>query len=224
MNTFLTSIYRSGEGLRLLTMLSAMSMVMLVVRCLTTQDYFFALLSWNLFLAWVPLVVVAVLRYGLERGRWSPWMMVPGLAFWLLFLPNAPYIITDLFHVRRVTEATLWFDTMMIFLFALTGLLAGLYSQLLVHRLLQVRIGRNLTWVAMLACLVLTSFGVYLGRYGRWNSWDLATNPLTLFGAVFTSLKDPVALKLTLSYTFALVVLYVGFTEYVQRRTHESLD
>jgi uncharacterized membrane protein len=223
MNTILT-YRRSGEGLRLLLMLSGMSIMMLIARCLLTQDFFFSLLSWNLFLAWVPLLIVLAVRQVSGQG-WLPagarWM---GLAVWLLFLPNAPYIITDLFHVRHVSEQTLWFDTMMIFLFALTGLLAGLYSQLLVHRLLNQLFGKRLTWLAMLACLVLTSFGIYLGRYGRWNSWDLVTDPLALAEALVVSLQNPVALKLTLSYTFALVVLYVGFVEYVQRHTHESLD
>ncbi|WP_234735865.1 DUF1361 domain-containing protein [Tellurirhabdus bombi] len=223
MNTLVAS-KRSGEGLRFLLLLSGMSMTMLVARCLLTQDFYFKLLSWNLFLAWIPLMLVLAMRQASERGWLPAGALWAGLAGWLLFLPNAPYIITDLFHVRSVSEQTLWFDTMMIFLFALTGLLAGLYSQLLVHRLLNERFGRRLTWLAMLACLVLTSFGIYLGRYGRWNSWDLVTDPLALTTAIITSFRDPVALKLTLSYTFALVVLYVGFVEYVQRHTHESLD
>ena len=78
----------------------------------------------------LTLFVLLVLGIGLSRGLLPSWALVPGLAFWLLFLPNAPYIITDLFHVRTVSEQTLFFDTIMLFLFALTGLLTGLYSQL----------------------------------------------------------------------------------------------
>lgn len=225
MNTSYSSfVHRSGEGLRLLTLLSVMSLLMLAARCLLTRDAFFLLLSWNLFLAWIPLWTANGIRKGLMRGTLPEWSLLPGLALWLLFLPNAPYIITDLFHVRHVSEHTLFFDTMMIFLFALTGLLTGLYSQLQVHRLLRERLGRGPAWGVMLAVIVLTSFGIYLGRYGRWNSWDLVTNPVELLKAVGTSLQNSVAWKLTLSYTFALIVLYVGFTEYVQRQTHESLD
>ncbi|MFC5412330.1 DUF1361 domain-containing protein [Larkinella bovis] len=217
----LLAVYRSGEGLRMLILLSVMSIAMVVMRL---TPFFFKMLSWNLFLAWIPLMVALFLREGLENRQLPRWSLWPGLAFWLLFLPNSPYIITDLFHLRSVSEETVWFDTMMIFMCALTGLLAGLYSQLLVHRLLKQRLTHRQTWVVMIGCLALTSFGVYLGRYIRLNSWDLFTNPLALAEIIGRSLFNPIALKLTLSYTFALVTLYVGFTQYVQRRTHEPLD
>ncbi|MGA0555843.1 DUF1361 domain-containing protein [Larkinella sp. VNQ87] len=217
----LLAVYRSGEGLRMLVLLSVMSIAMVVVRF---NPWFFKMLTWNLFLAWIPLLAVLFLREGLENRQLPRWILWPGLAFWLLFLPNSPYIITDLFHVRHVGEETVWFDTMMIFMCALTGLLAGLYSQLLVHRMLSQRLGAMPTWAVMVGCLLLTSFGVYLGRYIRLNSWDLFTNPLDLAHLIGQSLLNPFALKLTLSYTFALVTLYTGFTQFVQRRTHESLD
>ncbi|GAB3909435.1 DUF1361 domain-containing protein [Larkinella knui] len=217
----LLAVYRSGEGLRMLILLSVMSIAMVIVR---HNYFFFKMLSWNLFLAWIPLVVALFLHEGLESRYLPKWTLWPGLLFWLLFLPNSPYIITDLFHVRSVSEETVWFDTMMIFMCALTGLLAGLYSQLLVHRMLNARLGRTQTWAVMIGCLILTSFGVYLGRYIRLNSWDLFTDPLELAQIIGRSLVSPFALKLTLSYTFALVTLYVGFTQYVQRRTHEPLD
>ncbi|GAB3315048.1 DUF1361 domain-containing protein [Larkinella ripae] len=205
----------------MLIMLSVMSIAMVVVRF---NPFFFRMLSWNLFLAWIPLIAALVLREGLENRQLPRWALWPGLAFWLLFLPNSPYIITDLFHVRSVSEETVWFDTMMIFMCALTGLLTGLYSQLLIHRMLQPRLGHRQTWAVMIGCLLLTSFGVYLGRYIRLNSWDLFTNPLDLAQLIGQSLVNSFALKLTLSYTFALVTLYTGFTQYVQRRTHEPLD
>ncbi|MGV3561264.1 DUF1361 domain-containing protein [Larkinella arboricola] len=217
----LLAVYRSGEGLRMLILLSVMSMAMVVVRL---HPWYIKMLSWNLFLAWIPLVVALALREGLESRQLPNWVLWPGLVFWLLFLPNSPYIITDLFHIQHVPVETLWFDTMMFFMCALTGLLAGLYSQILVHRMLNQRLGHTRTWIIMIGCLMLTSFGVYLGRYIRLNSWDLFTDPLDLAQLVIQSLFNPFALKLTLSYTFALVTLYIGFTQYVQRRTHESLD
>jgi len=214
----------SGGGYRALALLSVMSLMMLAARCLLTRDFFFLLLSWNLFLAWVPLWVAEGLSRRLHRGGASGGWLAAGLGLWLLFLPNAPYIITDLVHVRHVPEQTLFFDALMLFLFALTGLLTGLYSQWRVHRLLQARLGAGLAWAAMVAAAVPTSFGIYLGRYGRWNSWDLVASPVRLAEGIWASLQNPVAWKLTLSYTFALVVLYVGFTEYVRRRRHEPLD
>ncbi|WP_128546408.1 DUF1361 domain-containing protein [Larkinella soli] len=217
----LLAVYRSGEGLRMLVLLTLTSLVMVMAR----QDFWFIImLTWNLFLAWVPLVIALFLRAATRHRLLPDWTLWPGLAIWLLFLPNSPYIITDLFHVREVAEHTVWFDTMMLFMCALTGLLTGLYSLLVVHRLLNARIGRRQAWAAMVGCLLLTSFGIYLGRFVRLNSWDLFMDPLDLTRLVGRSLMNPFALKLTLSYTFALVTLYLGFTRYVQRQTHESLD
>ena len=221
MNTTTLLPPTKGMGLRLLTLLSTVSILMLSAR---SDSWLLGMLAWNLFLAWIPLLAVMGLRVLLRHRLFSGWVLWPGLTIWLLFLPNSPYIITDLFHVRDVSEYTLWFDTMLLFMFALTGLLTGLYSLLLVHRLLNERIGRGWSWLAMLACLTLTSFGIYLGRYIRLNSWHIVTHPVWLARSVHESLINPFALKLTLSYTFALVALYMGFVEYVQRRTHESMD
>ena len=95
------------------------------------------MLTWNLFLAWFPLGVVLVLRDLRQSGFKHRWLLAGGLATWLAFLPNAPYIITDLFHIRNVDQPLLWFDTMALFVFALTGLLVGLYSILIVHRMIR---------------------------------------------------------------------------------------
>ena len=89
------------------------------------------MLTWNLALAWFPLGIVLVLRD--LRSVPGPASIRPsepvatgaGLLLWLVFLPNAPYIITDLFHIKNVDSPLLWFDTMTLFLFALTGLLTG---------------------------------------------------------------------------------------------------
>lgn len=223
--TISTSVsYRSGQGLRWLFELSLVGTGMLFVRCLIVENLVFSFLVWNLFLAWVPLLTALALTAASEGRRLNPYGLWAGVGFWLLFLPNSPYIITDLFHIRVVAEQTLWFDTMMIFLFAVTGLLAGLYSILLIHRLLHQRLGAGRAWLLILACLVLCSYGIYIGRYGRWNSWDLFTRPFTLFSAIFDTLRNPFVWKLTLSYTFAQIGLYVGFTRFVHHRTHESLD
>jgi uncharacterized membrane protein len=189
---------------------------------LTGNWWFFMFLMWNLFLAWFPLGVMLVLRDlrlsgVLGRGRRdqvTAWLMT---GLWLLFMPNAPYIITDLFHLRMTESELVWFDTLMIFLGALTGLLAGLYSTLLAHRTLRTLTDSLSAWALIMACQGLAGFGIYLGRYIRWNSWSLLTQPTILTRSLWTSLHDPLAQKVALTYGFGLATLYVAFYIYVEK-------
>ena len=142
-------------------------------------------------------------------------MLASGLLVWLLFLPNAPYIITDLFHIRELQPPLVWFDTMTLFIFAQTGLLAGLYSVLVIHELVQPLVGRWLVWPLMLGCQLLSGFGIYLGRFGRWNSWDVLGKPFALFDALIRAAHDTFSLKMTLAYGFVLAMLYIAFYWYV---------
>lgn len=207
---------RPGKGLIALAGLTVAGLSLVTARGLLTGNWwFFVMLTWNLFLAFFPLGVVLVLRDLRGAGFGNRWLLGAGLAVWLAFLPNAPYIITDLFHIKSVGASLLWFDTITLFLFAQTGLLAGLYSALVVHRMLRPLVGPWLTWALMLGSQVLSGFGIYLGRFGRWNSWDVLTHPLALVDALTTVYQDHLSLKLTLAYGFVLAVLYVAFHGYI---------
>ena len=210
-----------GKGLTALTLLTGLCFSLVTARGLVTGNWwFFVFLMWNLFLALFPLGVMLVLRDlrssgVLGRGgllRTTSWTM---LALWLLFMPNAPYIITDLLHLRVTESQLIWFDSLTIFLGALTGLLAGLYSTLLAHRTLQRLTGGLPAWGLILGCQWLAAFGIYLGRYVRLNSWDVATRPMALPRSLWTSLHDPLAQKMTLTYGFGLALLYIAFYVYV---------
>lgn len=212
-----------GKGLIALTLLTGVCFTLATTRGLTTGNWwFFIFLMWNLFLAWFPLGVMLVLRdlraTGLlgrgQRNRTVSWLMV---GLWLLFMPNAPYIITDLFHLRMTDGDLVWFDTLMIFVGALTGLLAGLYSTLLAHRTVRTLAGSLPAWLFVMACQGLAGFGIYLGRYIRWNSWSVLTQPMILTRSLWTSLHDPLAQKVALTYGFGLATLYVAFYIYVEK-------
>lgn len=220
LNTLPDASEPRGHGLRALTLLTVTGLLMVTARgILTSNWWFFVMLIWNLTLAWFPLGVVLVLL-DLRRARLAgQWVMAGALAVWLAFLPNAPYIITDLFHIKNIQESLLWFDTLTIFIFAMTGLLIGLYSTLLVHRIIDPMAGRPVAWGLMLTCQLLSGFGIYLGRFGRWNSWELMTHPFRLFRAVGQAVRDPLALKLTLTYGFGLACLYAAFFVYVNGLT-----
>ncbi len=183
-----------------------------------TSEYRF--LVWNLVLAWVPFVL-ALLAYDRYRKGTPIVRLLPALALWLLFLPNAPYIVTDFVHLSEHSPAPLWFDGVELSAFAWTGMLLGLVSLYLVHAVVQHRFGPVAGWAGALVVLPLVSAGVYLGRVQRWNSWDLLTQPGARIGELLARLDSPLslgrALGITVAMTVLLVVAYVVF--YVLLRT-----
>src|SRR5690606_20092531 len=124
--------------------------------------------------------------------------------FWLLFFPNAPYIITDLIHLNTRFNPSVWSDTLLLFTCALAGLAAGLYSLHIIHKVLDSFFKSFTSWIIVGTSLVLSGFGIYLGRVQRWNSWDLFTDPITLMGDVFIHLSNPLAIQMTTGFSSLL--------------------
>lgn len=212
----MTSTPRTGLWLLGLTCLlvaaSVAASALQGVRADHTGAPAFDFLHWNLFLAWVPYALALVLL-ALDRARAPGWMFLPPGIVWLLFLPNAPYILTDFIHLGAIPGAPLWFDALLIGAFAGTGLLLGLTSLLLVHHLVAARRGSLAGWLLALGSLALSSIGIYLGRFPRFNSWDVLSNPDGLVQVVLGRLADPFGNPFLLVFagamTFGLVVAYV---------------
>jgi uncharacterized membrane protein len=166
-----------------LMLASGLSVLMLCVRIYYAGRLTYIFLAWNLFLAWLPFTF-AFLAY---QYRNQSTLFVPLSVLWLLFLPNAPYLITDLMHLHNSWAVPVWYDAMMIFSFALTGLLLGFLSLYLMQILVARRWGQRFSWLFVALISVLSGLGVYIGRFLRWNSWDIFTDPLSLLN----SLLDP---------------------------------
>jgi uncharacterized membrane protein len=153
-------------------------------------------LVWNLFLAWIPLLL-ALLIHALSTRSKRPLLplAVCGIA-WFLFFPNAPYLVTDLVHWQIHWPVPKWFDLLMIMSFAWTGLLLGYLSLYLMQELVRRRVGRGWSWNFVVLVLALSSFGIYLGRFQRWNSWDVFSRPIGVLSDVarsadFARLPEP---------------------------------
>jgi uncharacterized membrane protein len=150
----------------------------------------FRFLVWNLFLAWIPFALALTL-YDVERRGRRMRVLLPLAAAWLLFLPNAPYIVTDFVHVGRVDGFPVWYDAAMIACFAATGLVLGLGSVMVVQGMLERRYGPAVGWITLVPIFLLCSAGIYIGRVHRFNSWDAVTQPWSLAQAVGARLVDP---------------------------------
>jgi uncharacterized membrane protein len=185
---------------------SALSLGLELVREHRFGAYDFRFLVWNLILAWIPLLLALLVYDRYRRG--SPLLpLLPALALWLLFLPNAPYIVTDFVHLSADSPVPLWLDGVELSAFAWTGMLLGFVSLYLVHAVARHRFGPAPSWIGVLGVLALVSVGVYLGRVKRWNSWDLLTQPGARLAQLQAHLGDPASLTRAAGITFAVTCL-----------------
>ncbi|HFA51337.1 MAG TPA: DUF1361 domain-containing protein [Bacteroidetes bacterium] len=172
-----------------------------------TRSLTYMFLVWNLFLAWIPYFISLTLDYFPSK-----WLAAPALAIWLVFLPNAPYLVTDLLHVGYHPPVPMWYDMMILFSFAWTGLMLGFISLVDVQKYLEKnttkKVANILTWTAIGLC----SFGVYLGRYQRWNTWDIIAQPYQLFMEILAVVTHPLAYLGSLGLAVVMAgVLSLGF-------------
>ncbi|CAM3611691.1 DUF1361 domain-containing protein [Tsukamurella ocularis] len=141
-------------------------------------------LIWNLFLAWIPMLFA--MGFATVRRRWA---LVPLGLGWLAFLPNSPYLVTDLVHLGD--GENMWRHVLQYGFAAWTGILLGVVSMLLVHRRLQREFGVWWGWLAVVVSVGLCAIGVVIGRFQRWNSWDLVTRPDAVVVATLDWVTSP---------------------------------
>lgn len=188
----------------------ALSVVLIAFRVFLTHKISFVFLLWNLFLALIPFGLSTML--GLSAGRLRGRVLLPVGAAWLLFFPNAPYILTDLFHLEPRAGVPYWYDLALILSCAWNGLMLAYASLTDMQQLVARRLGVAAGWAFATVALLLSSFGIYLGRYLRFNSWDILTNPVTLFYDIVTRLLHPAVHRGTWGVTLLYgVFLLLGY-------------
>lgn len=155
---------------------------MLTLRISYANNIRYSFLLWNLFLAWVPFQLSVTLTNAANANKWYRYFL---LLSWLLFFPNALYIITDLIHLDESNgDVPVWYDAILLFTSAITGLIMAFVSLYQVEIFLKKNISRKHTGKLIMAALFLGSFGVYVGRFLRWNSWSIITKPQLLFADI----------------------------------------
>ena len=182
-----------------------------------TIHYWF--LIWNLALAWVPFVF-AGLAYSLSTSRRAVvWVLIAVAALvWLLFFPNAPYILTDFLHLGSMGDIVPgWYDVLMLYWFAWTGLMLGIVSLYLMQDIVARGLGTAASWVFVVLAAALGSVGIYLGRFVRLNSWDLVRRPGSLAGELYARLTSATSQPRLLGFTvlFAMLFLFIYIAVYI---------
>ena len=194
---------------------SAFCVALVVVRNIHTGNGDFRYLVWNLFLAWIPFVL-AVVVYDRWRRRGASVTLFALGALWLLFFPNAPYIVTDFVHLERAGAVPYWYDAVTIAAFAWMGVLLGFASLFLMQTVVRQWHGAVAGWAFALVAIGLGSLGIYLGRFLRLNSWDALEHPSVIPRILHAVARDPFAYQeaiavtvlFTLALSFAYFLLY----------------
>ena len=174
----LLSRHEAATPLLALMFATGVGVALVAGRIALTHSMRYTLLVWNLFLAWLPLVFALLACWALQRYPSRRWKFFTLAGAWLLFFPNAPYICTDLIHLpNSYYFKHYWIDLVLVLLCALTGLVLGFVSLYLMQSVVARRFGAAASWLFVAVTVTLGSFGIYLGRFLRLNSWDLFLRP-----------------------------------------------
>ncbi|WP_299128935.1 DUF1361 domain-containing protein [uncultured Winogradskyella sp.] len=188
MKSIKTLIQSKFKTLSLVFIALTFSVVALVVRIKLNKSFFYLFLVWNVFLAIIPYTITMYLntKANINKYKLGIWFLV-----WLVFLPNSPYIVTDLIHLRFGNDTLLWLDILVVLSFALTGLLLFYLSLLDMKKLITSKFSRIPIETLSIIIIFLCGFGVYLGRFLRYNSWEIISKPFTLISDIFAILLSP---------------------------------
>jgi uncharacterized membrane protein len=200
----------------LLLAASAMSAVLAIFRMNYSDTLNYRFLVWNLILAWIPFLFAAIAYASSITRKPIMTIVIFGCAIaWLIFFPNAPYILTDFQHLsQQDVRVPIWFDVILLIWFAWTGLLLGVVSLYLMQEIVTRQFNKVIGWLFVFIVIGMSSFGIYLGRFERWNSWDVLQNPIPVLKDIYNVVRHPLHNIYPLGFTilFTLLFLFIYLT------------
>jgi len=232
-NKFRTSFLRNKYSIAVFALLNlacALCIGLVAARVAYSDSADHLGLIWNLFLAWIPFIL-AYFAHAVSWRRISLYLVIPVVALlWLIFFPNAPYMLTDLQDLtRKTTDAPLWYDVLIVVWCTWTGMLLGVISLYLMQDIIIRTVSHAAGWIFVFAIAGLSSFGMYIGRFVRLNSWDILQDPAETAMEILGIVVDP-SMRLaafTLLYTFFFLFVYLllySFSHLLQEQNFKSLD
>lgn len=225
METIKTLIQSKFKTLSLVTVALTFSIISLMVRIKLNKSFFYLFLVWNVFLATIPYAITMYLntKQKLSKLKLGFWFLV-----WLAFLPNAPYIVTDLIHLKESNYHLMWLDILVVLSFAMSGLFLFYLSVLDMQQLISQKFKRIPIPFFTITLMFLCGFGVYLGRFLRYNSWEIISNPQVLISDIFEIITSPfqnvTAWLFTLGFGGFLLVGYWMVKNLTPSLLHNSED
>lgn len=187
-------------------LLTSLCIVMVLARIIKTSQFNFLFMLWNLFLAFVPYWVSGYISNLGKTSLMKFWLV---FSAWLLFLPNAPYMLTDLFHLHKRSELPIWYDLVLILSFAVTGMFLFYLSVNKMSLQAKERFPHIYHPFFLIVLFFLVSYGVYIGRFLRLNSWDVI-HPLRLAKSCLSTFTNVPQFKDMVCFTI-LFSLFLSF-------------
>ncbi len=178
------------QQILLISSVTVFGLLVLAFRIHKTDSIHFMFLIWNLFLAGIPWIVSSLLIV-FPKLRKRYFILIPAAIIWLLFIPNTFYILTDLFHLNYENLAPIWYDLVLIFSFAWAGIMLGFTSIKDLELILSEKINKKIVVLITSLMLFIISFGIYLGRFLRWNSWNIINEPSNLLFDITDRFANP---------------------------------
>lgn len=218
MALFIKRLHRflRGHSFYPIALSSLISVLILSGRVVFGRSWTYNGLVWNLFLAWIPYVfsLIALILYHAFPRRW--WILLFPGAIWLVFYPNAPYIVTDFLHLQYRPPVPLWYDIGLLAMFSWTGCFLAIASLRMVQSMVYAYLGKWVSWAFVIVTLMSSGLGVYLGRFGRLNSWNIFTRPETVLNVIFIRLDNPFNnLRFIVFILMFSVFLMVGYLMFI---------
>lgn len=191
-----------------LAILALLSVALMLLRVKLTHDIYLLFLIWNLFLGYIPYYLSSTIKTTIP-GTYKFYILFIG---WILFLPNAFYLITDFVHLHHCSNLQYLFDVVLFASFTIAGFYAGITSLFHIHQLLAMKYTTQKSKLIIITLCYLSSFGIYLGRILRCNSWDVLINPIDLFSTVFNNILESDAVLFTIVLgTFILLIYSLSY-------------
>jgi len=190
-------------------LLSAMAGVLLLARFAFCGRLTYGFLGYNLILGLIPMVLSVAAVVAARRDR--HWLAVALFAPWLAFFPNAPYLVTDLYHLHARDPVPYWYDIALLSSYGMTGLLVGLLSLRQQAELVRGLLGRVASWAMVIGAAGLSGLAIYIGRFLRWNSWDLVVDPVGILADLSAQVFSGRLWGVTLLYGGLILGTYLAF-------------
>ena len=197
-----------------------LAIILNILRIFLFSSNTFVYMFWNIFLAFIPFFISSLLILYTNKDDLVKPFFIVGFIFWFLFLPNAPYVVTDFIHLGRSHAVPVMYDIFVLFTSASVSLLMGLYSLRQMERIFLLKFSPKITNMIIFIVILFASFGIYLGRFLRFNSWDIFTSHDSLIssiGKIFTQSNNYENV-----YTYTLlffVFIYISYISYKNSNT-----
>jgi uncharacterized membrane protein len=205
-----TEAKRSSDYKRIFYALIFSSIIaigLLIIEAIKARSGYYYFLIYNMGLAYIPLLLAWWLTYRLQKTAWLSFSNILLTILWIGFLPNSFYMITDLIHTSESIGIDLLYNIVLIILCIFNALVAGYISLYLVHWALLKRFYYRNVHIFIALILLICSFAIYLGRFLRWNSWDVIINPAGILFDVSDSIASPSTHPQVFSTTASFFVL-----------------